>query len=227
MYLIFQKIKNKGVLLVEYAVMLAFVVAIGGIFLDHTGIADSINKTVLEVNYVLNGGKPVKNRLQEGMISMEWLEENMLTVAGVGNFKWTDDYAAMSADQRALIDSIAKDLGVDPNNITVIKRTGAWRYEGDTTGPRWHTTSLDVYVGGNFTEADMKSWYPMSTYTYGYYGLDGNKYVQEKTQLLYVETYTGQPRNLDNTSGDTFRKDRSIIYGTDPKNISKDDALKM
>lgn len=46
MYFIFQKIKNKGALLVEYAVMLAFVVAIGGIFLDHTGIADSINKTV-------------------------------------------------------------------------------------------------------------------------------------------------------------------------------------
>lgn len=212
------KIKYRGVAMVEYAVLLAFVCVVAAFFEPSNGISGGVNNIIGNLIGVFDGNttdkKPVKNRFGEtaGVLSEEWLKDNMLAVLETENLSWNREQE-LTEKQQALVNSIANELGVDPNNITVIKRTGNNPPSGvDEYGYKWFGTYLDIYVDKKLTDADSGKRFDMMTYAYGYYSKDPttNAIRNEKAQLLYVEKYNGILRD----SGDTgTRKNQTYLYG--------------
>lgn len=87
-----RKLKNSGVAMIGYAIMLAFVCSMGGVFLDDKGLSNGINNVLIRTSKLLGQQAPLKSTIAglEELFKFEPIE-NKLIIASYNDFgKKTD-----------------------------------------------------------------------------------------------------------------------------------------
>ena len=87
-----RKLKNSGVAMVGYAIMLAFVCSMGGVFLDDKGLSNGINNVLIRTSKLLGQNGPQKSTIDglEELFKFKPIE-NELIIASYNDFgKKTD-----------------------------------------------------------------------------------------------------------------------------------------
>lgn len=134
------KLKQKGTMFVEYAILLAFVAIVAAVFLDDHGLDNSISGTVNKLVLKLDGEKtdaekiPVKTYGTGKGLSLEWLESeatrSLLKNVGQTYPTYNDStYAGYQDNQyrNQLKEELAQQLGVNSNDITMTYDNGSDR----------------------------------------------------------------------------------------------------
>lgn len=123
-------LQKKGVMFVEYAVILAFIIAVGAIFISDDSLAKSItgifNKTS-DVFAMADSAKNKEERFGHGLsdgsgLRISWLEDDstkqLLKQAGSTYPTLENSNTYGTASQYSFVDAIAKELGCNSDQVT-------------------------------------------------------------------------------------------------------------
>lgn len=119
------KLRQKGAIFVEYALILAFVATVGAVFLSDNGIVKSITGIFSSASDTLDKGGPAKQEARYGRgegLRLSWLESDKVReqlAKADSTYPTLENSNAYESDAKyAFLDSIAKELGVNSDQVT-------------------------------------------------------------------------------------------------------------
>lgn len=164
-----KRMRQKGIAMVEYAVLLAFVCGVGGVYFSDAGISGGVSSVIDRVVRILG---PVRDK--DILTISEALKE-----AANNNNKYTISGSDADKSLRDLVDSISlDDLLIEPK---------AWSFYDSTQGSGNTGYYHMVYSTEDWSKYNPGDWVPMITacvykkngeefaYRVGWVQLDANK----------------------------------------------------
>lgn len=207
-------LRKKGVMFVEYAVILAFIVTVSAIFLSDNSLSGSVagvfNK-MSEVFALADSGKKEEPRFGGGLsdgagLRISWLEDEstrqMLKQAGSTYPTLENSNTYGTAAQYSFMDAIAKELGVNPDQVT-------YTYADNASG------GILMYTMHESGPINVSASMPIKT-TIIYYNKDGTVQKIVNDQATYQGFKKVQkekcPESLENNAGFWNQDKKTTVY---------------